>query len=88
MGIPKLMINSIRFTDDMVILADDSKPVKMKIVNQEEGNIKYGIKIKVGKAKVMRINKNEARKNTICKVQKLRSTLTKDERCEIDIMRT
>lgn len=52
-------INYIRFADDIVILANDSITLQSIMTTLEEDMEEYGIKIDVGKTKVMRLDDSE-----------------------------
>lgn len=52
-------INSVKFVDDMVILANDCKEHWIITVKIEETIKKYGIKINMGKLEIMRLSKND-----------------------------
>ena len=49
-------IRNIRFADDMIILAEDIQSLQRFLKALEEGMEEYGMKINLGKTKVMLVN--------------------------------
>ncbi|KAI5728388.1 hypothetical protein M8J77_014772 [Diaphorina citri] len=56
-------IKNIKYADDQAVLAESEEELQRMLVNIHETGIRYGMKINVGKTKVMRVGKTEERVN-------------------------
>ncbi|KAI5743600.1 hypothetical protein M8J77_020048 [Diaphorina citri] len=56
-------IKNIKYADDQAVLAESEEELQRMLVNIHEAGIRYGMKINVGKTKVMRVGKTEERMN-------------------------